>query len=304
MATISFTVPSYDWPAERLFDLWKMIPLINRQEDDAGTQELRGFVRCLQEIVDLKLTEIDRWTEIIDPDTAPEEYLDAMLMDLGNPFRFDLTETDKRRLIGVLMDMYRQKGTAIGIVNVIRFFLGLEAIVLAYLDEETWVLDESVLVEDETVQSGTDGVITASTRYFASATATFSTASIGGYITVSGSALVNDGEYEIVGYVDPITVVLGGTSTLADEASLIWEDTAFPCTLGPGDSWGRFAFEIDVRPLTLTDEQRDAITEIANYMKPAHTHLNRIVEAETPVVYDHLELGISELGGDEWDLHG
>ncbi len=36
--------------------------------------------------------------------------VDAMLADLGNPFRFELGELQKRRLASVLVDMYRQKG--------------------------------------------------------------------------------------------------------------------------------------------------------------------------------------------------
>jgi hypothetical protein len=37
-------------------------------------------------------------------------------------------------------------------------------------------------------------------------------------------------------------------------------------------------------------------------MKPAHTHFLGFVEPVAPVIVDHLELGISELGV-EWTLH-
>lgn len=220
---LPFTAPSLPWPTTRRWDLWRMLPEKNRREDDDGTGDLRRFIRCLQEVTDLLLYDVDQWTQILDPDFAPEAFLDAMLLDLGNPFAFDLSEIDKRRLLRVLMDIYRRKGTAIGIIEVVRFFLGLDISILCYLDEETWEL----------------------------------------------------GVHEL------------GWDTF----------------LGPGDPWGRYAFEI-ISPVVLTDEQRKRITDLANYMKPAHTHLARIVEPTTPPVYDHLELGISLLDGVEWDLHG
>jgi len=37
-------------------------------------------------------------------------------------------------------------------------------------------------------------------------------------------------------------------------------------------------------------------------MKPAHTHLARLVEPAIPEVIDHVELGLSELG-ETWELH-
>ncbi len=218
-------------PDRRRFELIAMLPEINLREDDDGTGDLRKFISCLQEPTDLLLDDIDAWTDILDPDKAPEPFLDAMLADLGNPFSFDLAEIDKRRLLRVLVDIYKQKGTARGIVNAVRFFLGIEVTVLEYLDEETLVLGVSELGSD-----GTDGD---------------------------------------------------------------W-------ILGP-DRWWRYAFEINTGLVVLTDEERQQMTALAKYMKDARTHLARIVEPEAPPVYDHLELGISELGHDgtdgTWVLH-
>ena len=85
------------------------------------------------------LAEIDRFGDILDPDLAAENFVDAMLRDLGNPFDFELTLTDKRRLILVLVPIYRQKGTDPGIVNAIRFFQGIEVTI------ETPVLEGTAL---------------------------------------------------------------------------------------------------------------------------------------------------------------
>lgn len=286
-------------PLDRRWDLWKLLPLMNRQEDE--TEDLEKFVRCLQEVSDLLLCDIDKWTDILDPDRAAEQYLDLMLLDLGNPFSFDLSEIDKRRLLNLLVAIYQQKGTERGIENVIRFFLGLEVEVVSFLSEETWVLGESELVGDS-AQSGTDGKVS-SPRNFFSATASFTAMSVGGKLRLSGSLVGNDGEYEIAQYLNANEVLLvEGTELLDEGPGLTWTELGNPVVLGPGDSWGRRAFEI-VSEVVLTDEQRKRVEQIAEYMKPAGTHLLRIVEPTTPPVYEHVELGISELGGDEWWLH-
>lgn len=204
-------------PEGRSFDLLRMLPQKNRDEDPG---DLRKFVGVLQEVTDLLLCSIDRWTDILDPDRAPEAFLDAMLHDLGNPFAFDLSATEKRKLIRVLVSAYKQKGTAPGIINLVRFFLGIEVEIVAFAGEG-WELGIDELGEDS--------------------------------------------------------------------------------VLGPGSSFGLYSFEI-VSPVVLTPEQRTRIKEIADYMKPAHTHCIRIVEPEIPVVIDHLELGLSELGVN-WNLH-
>ena len=195
-----------------------MDPLEAGREDETG--DLRNFLACLQEVTDLLLHDIDRFSDILDPDIAPEPYLDIMLVDLGNPFAFDLSAVDKRRLLNVLVAIYREKGTAAGIRNAIRFFLGLEVEIIAYRGESL-ILGESLL--------GVDWV------------------------------------------------------------------------LGPSDLFAAYAFEV-VTPRALSAEERRRLRAIVEYMRPAHTHLARIVEPAIPPVIDHVELGVSELG-ETWVLH-
>jgi phage tail-like protein len=132
-------------PAGRRFDLYRMLPAMNRREDETG--DLRNFLACLQEVTDLLLHDVDRFSDILDPDVAPEPFLDLMLLDLGNPFAFDLSAVDKRRLLNVLVAIYREKGTAAGMRNAIRFFLGLEVEIIAYRGESL-ILGESLLGVD------------------------------------------------------------------------------------------------------------------------------------------------------------
>lgn len=132
-------------PAERAFDLYRLLPELNRREDTTG--DLRRFLACLQEVTNLVLVDIDHFTDILDPDIAPERFLDRMRGELGDPFAFDLSVVDKRRLLNVLVAMYREKGTERGITNAIRFFLGLEVEITSYAGEALF-LGESLLGED------------------------------------------------------------------------------------------------------------------------------------------------------------
>lgn len=208
-------------PEEREFRLWDMVPPLQKQQDDGnGTYELT--IACFQEVTDLLLCLIDRFAEFFDPDYAPEVAVDAMLADLGNPFAFSLALADKRRLLRSLMTLYRQKGTAVGIVNAVRFFLGIEVEIEPLNDPaDYWKLGEDELGEDT--------------------------------------------------------------------------------YLGPSEQYLLYSFRI-IAPYALSETQRKQITDIAEYMKPAHEHLVEIKEPELPIVIDHWELGLSLLGN-ETDLH-
>jgi phage tail-like protein len=133
-------------PVSRCFDLWSMLPKHNRRDDATG--DLRKIVRCLQEVTELILSDIDRFPDLFDIERAPESFLDAILRDLGNPFSFELDALGKRRLASVLLDIFHQKGTAVGIRNAIRFFLGLEVSAVTPFTGTTLVLGDSSLGVD------------------------------------------------------------------------------------------------------------------------------------------------------------
>jgi phage tail-like protein len=136
-------------------DLYSMLPLMNRREDMQGSGDLKRFIACLQEVFNLLLYDVDTWTEILDPDKAPEAFLDAMLVDMGNPFtQFTLTLADKRKLVQLLVPIYQRKGTDLGMVDVIRLFLGLEVTVIAPANVQAWTLGQSELGLTTTLASG------------------------------------------------------------------------------------------------------------------------------------------------------
>jgi len=133
-------------PPGRRLDLWSMLPKHNRRDDETG--DLRRFIACLQEIVDLLLADLDAWPAIFDLERAPEAFVDAMLVDLGSPFAFELTLLERRKLAALLVDMYRQKGTAIGIRDAIRFFVGVDDVVILPFNADGLVLGVSELGVD------------------------------------------------------------------------------------------------------------------------------------------------------------
>lgn len=145
-------------PIGRRFELLDHISAENLQRDlttdqggcetEPGSGDLRRLLLVLQDLIDLLLCEIDEWTQIIDIDLAPEPFLDAILQDLGNPFVdciADLTVNDKRRLARILISIYKQKGTDVGVINAIRFFLGIETTLDIINCRQFWQLNVSQL---------------------------------------------------------------------------------------------------------------------------------------------------------------
>jgi len=137
----------------RSYSLLSRLPQINRDVDETG--DLRKFIACFQVVFDELLCDIDRWTDILDVDLAPEAFVDAMLADLGNPFgSVVVTLTQKRKLVRLLVPLYRQKGTDVGMVNAIRLLTGAEVTITAVGFDGIWKLGISLLGIDTVV--GTD----------------------------------------------------------------------------------------------------------------------------------------------------
>ncbi len=141
----SFTGFSPTIPSGRRFDLYRLLPQMNRDED---TGDLKKLTSALQDVTDLLLADVDRFPDILDPDLAPQPFLSRMLDDMGNPFPFDLEDLDQRRLLSVLVSLYREKGTAQGIRDAIRFFLGIEVDSIDSFHGTTLILGESALGVD------------------------------------------------------------------------------------------------------------------------------------------------------------
>lgn len=134
-------------PAGRSFLLWELLAQVHRTSDVTG--DLKKLCDVLQDTLDLVLYLVDRWVDILDPDLASSPFVSVMLKCLGNPFPFDLDLADMRLLISVLIPIYQGKGTNVGVVDAVFFFLGFEIEITPLNDfEGGWVLGEGLLGED------------------------------------------------------------------------------------------------------------------------------------------------------------
>lgn len=126
----------------RAFSHWRhMVPLKNRIED--ATRDTERFSNCIEEVLGWLLYHVDRFVDQWDPDLASDEQIDAMLYDMGNPFaswsELELTAIQKRKLLRILIEIYKAKGTAWGIEQTVYFLLGEVVHVVEYM-AGGWVL--------------------------------------------------------------------------------------------------------------------------------------------------------------------
>jgi len=128
------------------YDLSRHVPDVNYRDDATG--DLESWVSgVLQPTLDLLLAEQDRWNDQVDVDVAESDSVDAMLRDLGNPFAiaFELPLDRRRLLVRVLVDVYKSKGSAPGLVNVVRALTALEVSVVFPATADAWDLGVDVL---------------------------------------------------------------------------------------------------------------------------------------------------------------
>jgi len=135
-------------PQGRRFDYWTMcVPEDDRRADE--TLDLKRVANCIQEILDLMLISIDKFVDQFDPDLCTDAQIDLMLYDMGNPFdwaELELTPTQRRKLLRMLVDIYKSKGTDWGTEQAVLFLLGEVVEVVAFMDD-CWVLGVDELGE-------------------------------------------------------------------------------------------------------------------------------------------------------------
>jgi phage tail-like protein len=201
--TLSFTTEALDIPQARLdaeFNFQGLIPYGNQAPEEDPTGDLERFLRCLDEVLQLLLYDIDTFTDILDIDIIDASNLNALLFHLGAPFSFvdSLSEAEKRRLADILVQSYKRKGVETSMESLIAYVLGITVNVQPYYDPTSyWIMGLSAL----------------------------------------------------------------GTTAI----------------LGPGSEFLKYAFEV-ITPDLLTETERRRLTEMVEWMKPAHTHFVRLVE--------------------------
>jgi phage tail-like protein len=308
---IAFDAFSPAYSEDRSFALWDMMPLINRIEDTSG--DLARTIACWQEIVNVLLAEIDAFEFDLDPNTCSSQHLDALLYDLGNPFAFaDLGTNDKRKLVQTLVSMYKLKGTAQGIIDVIEFFIGIVVEVHPWITQYGWVLGNAtqailqsansetfalvdamnlkILVDGDTqtdvVFSDGDDFVDIGNATAAEVAAVITTAVTGvtAGAMADGTVLLQRDAY---GSGTSIKIVEGTANAILGFSLLLSEGTGTDSSiiselgvtsyLRVHEQAHLYSYTIE-SPEALTTDQRTQITQIAEYMQPGHTHLVGITE--------------------------
>jgi phage tail-like protein len=123
------------------------LPDIVQIWDNEGTGDLAKFFTAIQEVFERILEDVDSFfLETSDIDKMREEFLDLALYDLGNPFFADfpsLSANQKRKLLSILVALYKQKGTCVGLLNVVLFFTGVQLDDCKEPWDLTWILEHA-----------------------------------------------------------------------------------------------------------------------------------------------------------------
>jgi phage tail-like protein len=117
-------------------------PVWNQCNDPDG--EFAALARILTDAADQAYYGSDSWLSHLDCEEAPIDYVDLMLRDLGNPFKFEMTENERRALCFELSAMQEMIGTEPGIEAVVLFFTGIAMEVVTRADDPIWILGDAV----------------------------------------------------------------------------------------------------------------------------------------------------------------
>jgi len=306
-------------PAARRFDLWLMLPLLNRVGDTSG--DLRRLTDVLQEVLDLLLAGVDRFPEITSPDDAPAAFLEPMLASLGNPFDFDLTTTQRRQLASSLVGLYKRSGLAGAIEDAARFFLGLEVTVeplrrfglilgeselswpaaLTSADPGPWDIEPAWTLEFDTGEGEVELVrfVPGDAVDFDAITADEAAARITADLRHGRAFVRPDGRLVVHTWTvgeGATLVAVGGAAQGTFAFGLEVAQGGGDWELGSGDRAILYSFIIRAPDVVLTATQRAQLATLADVLKPAHTHLVAIEDASPADTWDHWVLGESQVG--------
>lgn len=330
-AVVQLTGYEPDEPNGRNFSHWKhMIPVKNKIEDYAGTGDLLRVSNCFDDMIRVALYTVDHFIDQFDPDLASDAHIDQMLYDIGNPFNTDelgLTDTQKRKLLRLLVPIYQSKGTDEGLEDAIWLLLGERVTVVPHLSEG-WSLGDDVLGEGSVAMltssnaetydlsgnktliievSGVERTITFEAANFdtpASATADEVVAAIAADLTDADSFVVDTGvggkRVVIYATEEGIDVTLEVTGGTAQSVLGFTTDTVTGtggAILAPSLQYTLYSFDLEVET-ALDATTEELVRKIVDYMKPAHTHLVNIRTARTLMWPDGWVLGQHELDSD------
>lgn len=105
--------------------LMQRLPAIYRSKEGDRDGLLRSLVEVLEATTHRLQERIERLGALVDPATAPEEWLDFLAAWLGMPWHENLTLQAKRALLGAAADLLGRRGTRAGLRQLLRCLLPL-----------------------------------------------------------------------------------------------------------------------------------------------------------------------------------
>lgn len=114
-------------------DLLKLIPGLYEDETD-----FVEFLQAIEPVIEATRQEIAGFPLIRRPERAPVQVLPHLLHMLGWSFPWATDEAGQRKLARWLSRIYRQRGTAQGVKNLIRLVTGIECEVRNQERSPTW----------------------------------------------------------------------------------------------------------------------------------------------------------------------
>ena len=327
--TADFTGFEPDWPAER--DAEIKLPQVVWDGDPL--EVARAVLNMLQEIEDLKITDVDElWDLLWNVDNVNMPTVELMLYDMGNPFStLDLTDDQKKKLVELLPYIYQQKGLATGLTSTIMSLMNIPLTVEDYITN-SWRLGHGVLGDNypasiwcsnqETynllnggtllvrVDGGDVQTITFENNDFANpslATAVEAALVIDTQLDGGAANVFDDGSGHRI---EIISTTWGPSGTISVEGgtftSVFGFDTSSPyewsgsgsCMLGPASGRLVRTFDLVYSSVVPSSSELEQIRKIATYMKPVNAHLGNIRAAKTIPEYEYWRLGYDFLGSD------
>jgi phage tail-like protein len=155
--TLDFTSPTFGSPANRL-TMWSdgIVAASDRKRDLEHDGYLRKLAVVIQDLINVLWYRVDDVAFLDDAGRCPTDWVDHLLYERGNPFRFPIeTETLRRRLASALPGFYKKVGTAPGIVDILKLLLEIEFDVQPYNSADYWRIGFSMLGIETVLGPGT-----------------------------------------------------------------------------------------------------------------------------------------------------
>lgn len=109
------------------------------QADPASKDFLERFLSIF-ETVSLSIEhKIDRFSQYLDPDGVPEDFLSWLSAWVDLLFDPSWSEVSRRRLLRYVPELYRQRGTSAGLKKLLELALGLEIKILEHFQMRRWL---------------------------------------------------------------------------------------------------------------------------------------------------------------------